>query len=172
MCVLHGGNGLCGFIHLETVDGNWAGKIVFLIFRISKPRLSSHSTQLYTPILQLFSQCLRDIYTEFSMISQRFEGYEWESGISLFKLKVTWNYGITVLLNKIILFKFYLIILNSGSTISVTILQVSNPVWYVGNPDKATVDLTSGDPTHLFKNGWLFSHWVPLNWYLGFLFDN
>ena len=76
------------------------------------------------------------------MISQRFEGYEWESGISLYKLNVTWNYGITVLLNKIILFKFYLIILNSGSTISVTILQVSNPVWYVGNPDKATVDLT------------------------------
>ena len=106
------------------------------------------------------------------MISQRFEGYEWESGISLYKLNVTWNYGITVLLNKIISFKFYLIILNSGSTISVTILQVSNPVWYVGNPDKATVDLTSGDPTHLFKNGWLFSHWVPLNWYLGFLFDN
>ena len=34
MCVLHDGNGLCVHIHLETVDGNWAGKIVFLIFRI------------------------------------------------------------------------------------------------------------------------------------------
>ena len=28
MCVLHGGNGFCVHIHLETVDGNWAGKIV------------------------------------------------------------------------------------------------------------------------------------------------
>ena len=34
MYVLHGGNGLCVLTHLETVDGNLAGKIVFLIFRI------------------------------------------------------------------------------------------------------------------------------------------
>ena len=34
MCVLHGRNGLCVLILLETVDGNWVGKIVFLIFRI------------------------------------------------------------------------------------------------------------------------------------------
>ena len=46
MCVLHGGNGLCVLIHLETVDGNSAGKIVFLIFRICVNNFASWQTIL------------------------------------------------------------------------------------------------------------------------------
>jgi len=56
--------------------------------------LSLHSALAYTLILRVFTQHLRDINNNFSVLNdQRYKGYRCESGMSFLKWKVTWNYA-------------------------------------------------------------------------------